>query len=101
MAESADYFISHVHYDQDPDHIHSARIWQNVSNQLQPSGVWLRQQVVAVLLQARGVATMREASPNQWVWGERVSIYTLNNQHFIRTDANQREADNLGDLPQF
>ena len=37
----------------------------------------------------------------KWCKGDNVIQYSVDDEHFIRTDGNRTKADNLGELPEF
>jgi len=43
----------------------------------------------------------KEGDTTYWNPGEEIHVYRTDNDAFIRTDKNQTESDNLGELPDF
>jgi len=48
-----------------------------------------------------GFKTIYKTDAGKWKMGEDVRIVKVGNEEFIRTDANSKAADNLGNLPEF
>lgn len=93
-----DWAISHVQKNGDGD-IQHVRAHQVFAGMLGDAPLAISRQNIIKMIQDEGksVVTVRRQN-GQWVQGEDVHVTS---KKYIRTDANETEADNLGDLPEF
>ena len=93
-----DWAISQVQKDADGD-IQHVRAHQVFAGMLGDAPLAISRQNIIKMIQDEGksVVTVREHQ-GQWVQGEDVHVTSKN---YIRTDPNETESDNLGDLPEF
>lgn len=101
MAKSALYGISAVKYDPDGGKIDSVRIHQITDKGLADRDTWSRERVVSALRQETSIITVVKNAKGDWEKGAKVDIISVKGVDYIRTDANDIEADNLGELPVF
>jgi hypothetical protein len=101
MAKWADLLISAVIYNEERTHIERVRVHEddevNVGAPVNSS----RLTVVSNIKSRYSYVTIYKTTENKWKKGEDVRIIKVGNEEFIRTDANQTAADNLGDLPEY
>lgn len=101
MSFRADYYISAVRYNANGTHIEKVRVHTNTApNTIGVGYEWSRQDVIDVLDKKRSVMTIYLRN-NLWYQGEDVRSFSIGFKRYIRTDANNKEADNLGSLPIF
>lgn len=62
---------------------------------------WSRTQVVSELDRGKTFVTILRNTKGKWRKGQDVHIITVNRVKYIRTDQNQKAADNLENLPEF
>jgi hypothetical protein len=101
MAKWADFLISAVKYNEERTHIERVRVHEdngvNVGAPVNSS----RLTGVSNIKSGYSYVTIYKTTENKWKKGEDVRIIKVGNEEFIRTDANQTAADNLGDLPEY
>ena len=101
MAKWADYCISAVRYDDEKTHIVRVRVHVDNGDTIADAKEWTRQSVVSSLEDGKSFVTITKSSDGKWKKGEDVHIIEVKGKKYIRTDANKRESDNLGKLPEF
>ena len=102
MAKWADYCISEVRYN--PEHTHIVKVKVHVDNgdTIGQPTEWTRNEVVTTIGDNKTFVTIvRSTDGKNWHKGEDVRIITINGVRYLRTDANNKAADNLGNLPEF
>ncbi|MCP4228854.1 MAG: DUF3892 domain-containing protein [bacterium] len=100
MAKWADYLISKDRYDKDRNHIVQVRRHNNNGDSVGISETVSRVNVISSLEKGFTYVTIYKEN-GKWNKGEDVRIISVNGKKYIRTDANKKEADNLGELPEF
>lgn len=100
MAKWADYCISAVRYSYSGKHIDKVRVHTDDGQTIGPPTESTRTQVITAIEAGRSFVTIY-ARDDKWRRGEDVRIVKVNGNKYIRTDANSKEEDNLGDLPKF
>jgi len=101
MAKWADYCISEVSYNVEHTHIVKVKVCEDLDDTLGNTAEWTRFEVVSSIGQGNSFVTIYKNSDGKYNKGEDVQIVTVNGTKYIRTDANSKEADNLGKLPEF
>lgn len=101
MAKWADYCISAVRYDAAHTHIVKVRVHVDSGESIGAATEETRSTVVSLIERGRTFVTIVLSSDGKWRKGEDVHIVTVNGVKYLRTDANSRAADNLGNLPEF
>lgn len=101
MAKWADFLISAVRYDKDKKHIFKVKKHEDKGDNVGSAETVARTVVVSELKKGYTYMTIYKGDEGKWKKGEDVRIITVNNKEYIRTDANEKEADNLGNLPEF
>lgn len=103
MAKWADYLISAVHYSEGTNrkYISHLRVHPDGDSSVGTGSTWTKDQVVAAINSGSSFMTIYQGSDGKWKRGEDVRVITVNYRHYLRTDANHIEADNLGNLPEF
>lgn len=101
MSEKwADYLISAVKYNTDHDHIIKVRAHRDLGENVESKYTEeARSSVVSNLKNGKTYCTITKKE--KWVLGEQVKIIKINEKEFIKTYSNNKEEDNLGELPEF
>jgi len=97
----ADYLISAVKYNADHDHIIKVKTHEDKGDKVGSSYEENRETVVANIKKGKTYMTILKNKEGKWDRGAPVEIIRINGKEFIRTDKNQTESDNLGELPEF
>jgi Protein of unknown function (DUF3892) len=92
--------ISAVSYD-DHSFIVETKTHDDYGDNISNSRIEKRIEVVAKLNDKKTYCTILKNNDGKWQKGEKVDIIKVNGREFIRTDRNQKESDNLGNLPKF
>lgn len=96
----ADYCISKAHYDLEHSHIIKIKVHLDNGDTLGAESEWMRTEVVSAIQNGKTFVTAVKSDGN-WKRGEGVRVVTVNGTKYIRTDANSKASDNLGNLPEF
>jgi hypothetical protein len=97
----ADYGISHVRCDSEKTHIVKVMVHEDNGETITRVGEWTRNQVVSAIEGGKTFVTILKGSNNNWNKGQPVRIIKVNGVKYIRTDENNKAADNLENLPEF
>lgn len=97
----ADYCISEVRYNAEHTHIVKVKVHIDNGDSMGPSKEWLRTEVVDAIKTDKTFVTIVKTNEDKWKKGEDVRVVTVNGTKYIRTDANAKASDNLGNLPEF
>lgn len=97
----ADYYITEVRYNAEHSHIVRVKLHPDNSGYVGTQYEWARVEVVNALQNGQTFITIVKNGDNQWRKGEDVRVITVNATKYIRTDANSKASDNLGNLPEF
>lgn len=100
MAKWADYVVTGASYDRDHKHIVAVKGYADTENNLGPAFQHTRAQVVSNIKNNISYCTARivEGKYNR---GQNVVTITIGVHEFIKTERNNLEEDNLGELPEF
>ena len=77
------------------------RVYPDKGEKLGASEESTRSSVVSTIEDDKSFVTITRTSEGKWRKGEDVHIIKVKDKKYIRTDANEKESDNLGDLPRF
>lgn len=97
----ADYGISQVRYDSERTHIVKVMVHVDDGETIGRGEEWTRSQVVSTIESGKTFVTILRGSDNKWNKGQPVRIIKVNGVKYIRTDENNKAADNLENLPEF
>lgn len=97
----ADYCISVVRYNAEHTHIVKVRVHADSGDTMGAATEWTRSEVVTAIDTRKTFVTITRSSDGKWSKGEDVRIVTVGGVKYIRTDANSKASDNLGNLPEF
>lgn len=101
MEKWADYCISAVSYSEDPKHIKEAKVHEDRGDGIGPGEIWSRSQIVSSIESGYSFITILKTEDDKWKRGEDVHIIEVKGKKYIRTDKNEIEEDNLGELPEL
>lgn len=101
MAKWADYCISAVRYNTEHTHIVKVKVHTYSGDAIGNATEWIRSEVVTAIEAGKTFVTITRTTDWKWNKGEDVRIITVNGVNYIRTDANSKASDNLGNLPEF
>ena len=98
---ATEYWIHCVSYGTDPKRIESAGVFEKTptSTSLEGPTTRTREQVVQLVRNGASTYTTIKKADGKWQRGAVVEAYAVDNEWFIRTDANNTAADNLENLP--
>lgn len=95
---SVDYAISAIQRDPRTGSIAELYVHKMDGNNMTNPQWMSRASVVNLINQRYTIYTVYSNGQGGWKWGERVRVFR---NHYLRTDDNHKEADNLGNLPEF
>lgn len=99
MTKWADYVITGVRFQDDKKYILSVEVRPDLGDKIGFTEDWKRLNVVDSIENGKTFVTaFRNGS--EWRKGEDVHVVTINGTKYIRTDKNNTEKDNLGELPE-
>lgn len=101
MTKWADYCISAVRYNSEHTHIVKVKVHVDSGDQIGSPTEWTRFEVVSTIENRKTFVTIARSSDGKWKKGEDVHIITVGGVKYLRTDANSKASDNLGNLPEF
>ena len=100
MSKWADFLIFAVRYNEKHSHIIKVKTYIDTGDGLKDSYIESRNTVISKLKKGKEYCTIRKKNGN-WTKGEKVHKVVVNDKEYIRTDKNETEKDNLGNLPEF
>ena len=100
MAKWADYVITCVNYTADESKIATVGVRVGNGNTLEKCQTWHRSQVVKKLGEKNSFVTATKGTNGKWQKGAAVERYVVDGEWFIKTVANKKAKDNLGELPE-
>ncbi|HUT98513.1 MAG TPA: DUF3892 domain-containing protein [bacterium] len=98
MAKWADYLISCCTYEE--GHIEKVGVREHSNGGVGSATTRTRSWVLGRMDAGYSFCTITKDSDGEWRKGALVHIVTVNGKRYLRTDANYRESDNLGELPE-
>jgi hypothetical protein len=101
LAKWADYCISAVRYNPEHAHIVKVRVCPDLVDKLGNFSEMARSDVVNAIERGNSFVTIYASADGKWKKGEDVRIIIVSGVKYLRTDANSKAADNLGNLPEF
>ena len=102
MTKWADYLISKVKYNSDHTHIIKVLTHVDKGDKVgQPGKEENRETVIANLKKGYTYCTITKGAGGNWDKGQMVRKIIVKGKEYIRTDSNETEKDNLGELPEF
>ncbi len=101
MEKWADYCISAVSYSGEPKHIKEAKVHEDRGDTIGSGEIWSRFKIVLNIESGHSFTTILRTEDEKWERGEDVHIIEVKGKKYIRTDKNEIEEDNLGELPEL
>ena len=101
MAKWADYLISAVKYNKDHKHIDKVRVHEDKGDSFGAEKIYSRMEVVNAINKSYTFVTIYKGDNDKWKKGQKVFVVTINNKKYIKTVDNDKEEDNLENLPEF
>ncbi len=102
MAKWADYGVSEVKYNQGHVHIDKLKAHPDKGDSIGSPSVVSRQSVVdGIKKRITYITILRNESDGKWNKGQPIEIVEINKKEYLKTVRNNKEEDNLGDLPEF
>jgi uncharacterized protein (DUF2147 family) len=102
MKKWADYLISAVRYNSDPNNRMIAYLKVHVDDGISvgESRTWTKEELIDALIKGKTFVTILRDGSGNWKKGSDVSV-TASKEIFIRTDFKSIPGDFLEDLPDF
>ncbi|MDD3269060.1 MAG: DUF3892 domain-containing protein [Syntrophomonadaceae bacterium] len=97
----ADYGIYEVRYDSDHSKIEEVHAYKIENNSTNGSYTFSRDAIISKIEANYKVVTITKKSDGNWQIGADVIVYKVDNEKFIKTEANNTKKDNLGELPEY
>ncbi len=101
MAKWADFGISAVRFSKDREHIDKAKVHEDKDDKFGVGIEKTRKQIIAGIKLGQTYTTILKNKEGKWKQGQDVHIIKVDDEEFIRTDANKKKSDNLENLPEF
>ncbi len=105
MAKWADYLVSAVRYttSQNTRYISHLKVHLDNGESVGTASTMDRDTVIKLLGGGTTFSTIykKAATDTNWSLGKKIEVYTLNSKKFIKTVSNNKEEDNLEELPDF
>ena len=103
MANSkwADFCISAVQYDKQRKHIVAARVHADKGETLGEAITYPRTTIVDHIERNHSYITVTKDKEGKWVKGQPVFVVLIKTVKYIKTVDNEKESDNLENLPEF
>ncbi|OEC86228.1 MULTISPECIES: DUF3892 domain-containing protein [Methanobacterium] len=96
----ADYGITGVKYDSIGKHIEWVKVGEFTGSSFGIRENWLRTKVISEFEKGKTFITVLKHG-DRLKKGLDISIVTVNGKKYIRTDNNDKNSDNLKDIPEF
>ena len=101
-GKHANYFISAVAYDLSHKRITHLRRHIHSGQRVGTPEVRPRSVVVSDILNlGLTYCTIYESDTGEWRMGAEVNVIEIDDEHYLRTDKDRAQQDNLGELPEF
>jgi Protein of unknown function (DUF3892) len=101
MDKWADNGISRVEYNSKRDRVKMVLVHEDRGDSIGCGAEWGRSRVVYSIENGKTFMTLTKDEDGEWKRGAELRIVTINDVKYIRTDQNNIEADDLGNLPGF
>jgi hypothetical protein len=97
----SDFCISKVRYNSEHTHIVKVKVHADNGDSIGSENEKLRSEVADAIESRKSFVTIYKNSDGKWTKGEDVRVVLVSGTKYIRTDANSKASDNLGNLPEF
>ncbi|MFH1972644.1 MAG: DUF3892 domain-containing protein [archaeon] len=101
MEKWADYIIVGVNYNKEPRHINKVEIYDDTGTNVSNLRRLPREDIVRFLKSYKKIITAYKNKEGKLKKGDKVEIFVVRDKEYIKTEGNNKEEDNLGDLPEF
>ncbi len=101
MAKWADFCISAVRYDANREHIVKVKSHVDNGDTIGQPEEKTRITVVSEIEDGKSYTTITKYNESKWNKGQPVTIVVINGRKYIKTVENNKECDNLENLPEF
>jgi len=99
MAKWADYVIVEVRKDEGI--IDKVKAFRDFGNELKDKKIFSKEQIIKKIEGGYSFCTATKNQNGKYQRGEDVHVVEVDGEKYIRTDRNDKPADNLGNLPEF
>ncbi|MCD4776452.1 MAG: DUF3892 domain-containing protein [Candidatus Aegiribacteria sp.] len=101
MGEWADYCIVAIRYGNSRKEISHLKVRRDLSSHFGSPETWTKEETrIKITDFFRDIITMTYDGEN-WNKGAKVQAVRIDNNYYLRTNANSIKEDNLGELPEF
>lgn len=97
----ADYGIYEVKYDTEHSKIKEVHAYKVENNSTKGSNTFSRDTVISKIEANDKFFTLIKKFDGNWKIGADVIVYKVDNEKYIKTEANNTKKDNLGELPEY
>jgi hypothetical protein len=101
MAKWADYLISEVSYNAKHTHIDKVKVREDKGDTVGEVKIYSRQSIVDAIDSGTTFMTILKNASGKWDKGQKVFVIIINGTKYIKTVDNNKEQDNLENLPEF
>ena len=101
MEKWADYGIAACRYNSEHTHIDKVIAHSDNGENFGPAVEYSRQEVITSIKAGKSFLTIFKNSAGNWGKGQPLIIITINGKEYIKTVDNNKEIDNLENLPEF
>ena len=101
MTKWADYLISAVNYNANHTHINKVRVHEDKGDTIGEAKIHSRSSIVDEIDSGTTFVTILKNSNGKWDKGQKVFVIKINGTKYIKTVDNNKEEDNLENLPEF
>jgi len=101
MTKWADYCISACRYNSEHTHIDKVKVHSDDGESIGPSKEYSRQEVILSIKADNSFVTIFKNSAGKWIKGQLVIIVKIKGKEYIKTVENDKEVDNLENLPEY
>lgn len=96
----ADYVITAVEYNRTRDRIETVEVREDNGDKISGKLIWTRHDVIQHIAKRYTFVTAYKRN-GKWSKGASVEIFERNGEKFLRTEGNDTDVDNLGELPEL
>lgn len=101
MAKWADYGISACRYNSEHTHIDKVKVHSDNGENFGSAIEYSRLEVISSIKAGKTFVTILKNNESTWKKGQPVIIVKINSKEYIKTVENNKEVDNLENLPEF
>jgi hypothetical protein len=101
MPKWADFLVMRVRYNSEGTHIDAVQMCEDLGDKCGELKVYNRSVVANAIKDGTTVLTVTGIGTESLKKGKPVRRILVNGVYYLRTDANEKEADNLENLPEF